>query len=424
MKSRRILIIIAFILVAIVVSLIGFEPVIRTYFQRGKIARYKYQVTPLSDPEPSIKDLEARIKRDPTTALDRNALAGILISKAKRTGDETLYDQALALAQKSLELLPVPNPQARLIQAQIYSARHQFPKSIALIKEAMKEKNGNEGLALLATCYLATGELSEGLPIAEKLASDNPSLGSYSLLALFLQASGRNKEAEFYFQRGLEIEDVGETFESARVRVLFARFYQKFEKYSESDDLLKEAVHIMPGMPLALNQMGELELQRNRFDKAQKYFLDAFTTSRQTLYFHHYGIAKILGKDTENGNKVLKETEKLLRQEVSKTNYGHRAELATLLVETGGRENLIEARKLFLEELEIRNSSEILLAYLDCLAAGEAWKEGYPFLQKVLTLGPRDKKVYELASLYESKLGNTVRAQLYADLAKNVKNTL
>ncbi len=88
---------------------------------------------------------------------------------------------------------------------------------------------------------------------------------------------------------------------------------------------------------------GDIELQRKDYSKAAKSFWEAFTSARQLPYLRKYAKAAALAKDETAAEQALKEAERLARQELKDGSYGHRLELALLLIDRNTPEGLKEA---------------------------------------------------------------------------------
>ncbi len=403
------------------VLVIWFEAPMRLFLKgKSRIAPYPYSLSGGEDVSRTITSLEERIQKLPGEALDRAALSAAYLARARSSGANEDYEKAERLAKESLRSLPISNLGAKMTLARVAEARHEFKKAIGIAREVLSESRKSDALALLATSNLALGELNEASRAADTLVNDRPSLGNHSLRALVLTAQGRDAEAEYEFKRGIAAEDAGELAESTRTRCLLARFYLKRGRISEAEDLIHEALRISPGNHLALNLRGELELARGQFSSAEKYFFEAFSSSRQMIYFRNYGNAKKLKGNIAGAEQTWQEAEKILRKEIGSGGYGHRLELVQLLLDRGKQSDLVEALKLAVEESRNRQSADSLRVLARAEARAEKWKEAREHLLQIARTGIKDADSYALAAQVESALGNQGLAKFYSDYAKTI----
>ncbi len=415
----------AFLFIAIL--LIGFEPQTRRFFGGNSTAPYRFSVSTIGDTSAltaQIIFLEKRIERIPSSALDRSTLAATYAAQAKLTGDTTFYDKAQSLAQYSLKLLPFSNGGAKLTLATVAEARHQFKEAIAIARELQSEGKKTDGLSILITSHLALGELGEAALEADSFVNLKPGLGSLALKALVLTAQGRDEEAEFNFKRAILFEDIGQNQESAWVRCLLGRFYLKHGNLSEAKSLFIEATRIVPHYHFALSLLGELEMQSGHPEKAEKYFFEAFTASRQMPYFRNYGLTLKLQGKTQPATEVEKEAYKIMQTELDSKAYGHRLELAQLLIERKGPKDLTDAMALIQQELETRKSAPTYFVLASAYATLNQWEAANVAIQAVLRTGVREPKYFRLASEINKNLGYQDLSALYFQLAAklNAKN--
>ncbi len=402
----------------LLVGLMAFEPQVRQYYGGARVAPYRFIVMQPADMNRAIAMTEARIERDRTSGLERAGLASLYIARGKLNGDVADYDKAREIAKASLKLLPFSNTGAKVDLALIAEARHEFKDAIRLANEVLKERPGAEGYSILVTAYLAMGDLDQAAYYAEKLCAKKPSLGNLALRGLVMNAMGRDVEAESDFIHALSLEDAGEMQESAWVRSLLARFYLKQGRVSDAEDLLRETLRIVPQYPLALDLQGQCLLQRKEFKAAADKFFEAFTVSRQLPYFRNYGKATELMGNLQLAKEVLHQGEKTMRRELASGQYGHRVELAQLLLDRGDSSAVKEAIGLVQDELKIRHNVETLRVLARAYIKAHEWAQGQEAIQKALQTGLHDPGLYHYAAVIESGLKNSERVRLYQSLGK------
>lgn len=379
-------------------------------------AQYRYRFPPTArQQEDTLKAMEDRVRRTKQDPLDLAALASQYIREARSTGEKMYYDKAELLAQQSLKKLS--NPLALIVLAKAAEARHQFAESIRLAKKAAEEKPNAQALALLVTSHLAIGEEKEAVRYADRLIEISPGLSSYLLRALSLTAQGRDEESLENFKHALALEDIGESEESARARTLMARFLLKRGRTQESKALLVEALRIVPNYPLALDWLGECEARQRRFTEAEKHVLRAFSESKQVAYLTHYAKIKSQHGELQVAKEVWTQAEKQLRQDLNSGSFGHRLELAKLLLTRQNKEDLREAVLLTENEVKVRPNPESLGVFARSLLFLDRKKEARSAILAALRSGIRDAELYTLAGKIELAMQRKEAANFYFKMA-------
>ncbi len=357
-----------------------------------------------------IAALEEKIARPQPSAIELAELADLYFARGMQTGDRQASARAEELAARSLALLPWPNSSA-LTLAKLKNARHEFRESIRIAREVLG-KGGSGARAVLVSSHLALGELTLAAEYAEAAVTARPDSGAYLLRALVLEAQGRDQEAAFDFTRAASGEDHGAAAESARVRALWGRFLMRRGKLDGAAALYDEALRIQPDFPLALGLRGELLLRRGEFAAAQKDFEQAFQVSRQVRYLMDEARARQLKGDRAGASAIRTQVERLVRAELAGSGFGHRLDLAEVLIDSGRVEALAEAVELARAEVAARPSADARFQLARALYRKGDQKAAQEQIRAILSSGAREAEFYELAARVDS-----ARATLYRKLA-------
>ena len=349
-------------------------------------------------------------------------LAGLYFHQGRVTGDPSWFDKAEAVGNRSLELIPSPNP-ARLTLAEIADAKHEFTRAIKLATIAMVDKPGAGPLTVLVTSHLALGNYGEAASFAEQLVEYIPSSSSLLTRGLVFAAQGREEEALFDFRRAAKLEDIGDPEGGARLRALWGRLLTRRGEYRMAKALFEESLRVSPGNHLAMGLEGEMELRRGNYAAAEKYLLDAFTSSKQLRYLIKYGKAKTLSGDTTAALDIYDRAEKLVRQDLQRGASGHRLELIEILTERGTPENVKEAILLAKEETKIRRNPETYYLLAKSYALLGEWLPAMEAMERAMSSGIRDPEYYLLAGQIEQARKFWPRAAFYFELALKVDPT-
>ena len=365
--------------------------------------------------EREISFYQGRLARDPSGGLDLAALAGAYFRMARATGDLTWLLLAEQTAQRSLASLPFQNSGALLVLAKVAEARHEFGEAIRLARRA----GGSDGLAIVVTSTLATGQVDEASKVVELLASTHPGLGSYTLRALVQMARGRDHAAVEDLSRAIASEEPGEVASSAWARTLLGRLHYRRGRLTEARSLYLETLRILPQYQLALLNLAELEMRLQEYRKAEDHLTQVvnITRSSPNVYDHAVlrGLARVkaLQGDHRAAARFWDEAEARLRQDVTSGQFGHRRELARLLLERGRRENVDEALRLILMEVRVRRDAETLYVLAWSLSEEGRSLEARDAMREALRWGVRDAKLFYRAAQIEEALGRRAQALTY-----------
>ena len=386
----------------------------------SKIAPYRHPVfyNP-SSLERQISLYEAQLKTNPDGPFLLTSLAASYVQLGKQSGNFDLLDRAERMAKKSESILRFFNDGAKLIQADVAQAKHNFRQAIQIGDAILKDKYSRGGskidsLAIMITSDLALGDLSQASVLADRLVDLRPAMGSYVLRALVMTATGRNLDALNDFQIAYKKEAFGDPVESTFFRTMWGKYYMKLGHYAEARDLLNEATRILPSDHLALGVLGDLDLKEGRGPDAEIHFSEAFTRSKQMVYLLGEANAKSLTGDQSGATEIQNEAEKILRSEIKYSGYGHRSELVRLLLGRQKAEDFPEALKLAKEEVELRGNSEMHELCAWALGENGHWVEAREEIQKALRTGIQDPEVFSRAHWIEDHVGNPAQSAFYA----------
>lgn len=367
----------------------------------------------------NIAGLETRAETVIASPIDLTELADLYFRRGKLTGAAKDYATAEALATRSLAMLAVDNG-AALVMARLHNARHEFRQAIALAQPFHRKPAASN---VLATAYLALGEMPAASDAAEALVQAQPTSASLFLHALVMQAQGRDEEAAFDFSRAAFAEEAGDVQEAARLRALWARFLLRRGELDGAARLIAEALRIAPGYPLALAQRGELLLRRGQAAAAIPMFEQAFASSRQVRYLIDQARAEELAGKRASAAALRGQVAHLVRAELGEGGFGHRLDLVEVLTDlaTGASDSrLSEAITLGRLEVEHRPSAETHFQLARALARAGNDLDSHEHVQAALATGAREPQYYELAARLEVRRHNTARAALYSRLAREL----
>lgn len=321
----------------------------------SSVAPYKFPKTSEPDIEKALDSLKKRVQLFPDSVIETNGLAGLYIQLSHETGDHKLILEAEKLAKKSWKLRQFENSAAQLLLAEVAESRHAFHDSLKIAHRVLASEPRNLGAYnVLVTSNLGLGRNDEALSAVKVLIEKKPSLGNYILLGLVQESLGNIHESRASYEKGLSLEDLGEAASSAWVRTLLGRSYFEQGDLKTSRAYFNSALKILPSYHLALSLLAKLEVQVGNYEVAERFYTEAYQHSGEPPYLiEHAKLKKIIG-DMKSANEKLDQAEKIVREELVTTPFGHPAELIEVLLEKGGMKNIEEAVQLATREVKSR----------------------------------------------------------------------
>ncbi|MBI2248152.1 MAG: tetratricopeptide repeat protein, partial [Armatimonadetes bacterium] len=253
--------------------------------------------------------------------------------------------------------------------------------------------------------------------------------GSFTLRALVRIAQGEDDEAAADLHRAIASEEPGEVGSSAWARTLLGRLHNQRGQLQEARRLYVEALRILPQYPLALLHLAELEMRLKQYRAAEDHLTQVVNITRASpnVYDHAVlrGLARVkdLQGDRSGAARFWDEAETRLRQDVASGQFGHRRELARLLLERGRHEDLSEALRLMEAEVRVRRDADTLYVLAWALSENGRWLEAREAMREALRWGVRDARLYYRAAIIEQALGNRAAAVTYKALAMQADPT-
>jgi len=367
-----------------------------------------------------IEFYQARLTYDPNSGLNLASLASAYLRMARVTGDLSWYLLAEQAAQRSVASLPFQNSGALIVLAKVAEARHDFDESIHLAHLA----GIDDALSIVVTSNLAMGHVDEAARAAATLVDGSPSLGDYTLRALADMAQGRDDDAVIDFQQALAVEEADEVATSALTRTLFGRLYYRRGHPDRARLLYEEALQILPQYALALSNLAELEIRQSQYRLAEEHLTQIVTITKASpnVYDHvlFRGLARLkeLEGDSMGAEKFWLQAEERLRQDAASGKFGHRRELARLLLERGRPQDIAEVLRLMEQEIRIRQDADTLDVYAWALTRAGRWSDAREVMKRALRWGFRDARFFYRAAAIEQSLGDPAQARQFIQRAQ------
>ncbi len=360
---------------------------------------------------------QQQVQRYPDSGLEQAALAASYLKMARLTGEESWYLLAEQTAEQSLAKLPFENREAIGVLARVAEARHDFATALKLAEQDLKPE---ESAAIRTTSNLAMGKLPEATEAVDAWVNAVLSPAAFTMQAVVRYAQGNDQQALESFRYALDVEEVEDWQQSARLRTLLGRFYYERGQLEQAEALYREALHILPTYPAALLNLAQLEIRQGKFAEANRRYtqLKAATNGNPTIYTALIlrGQARI---EQVQGNLAAAEpfwteAELRLRQGLSSTDsFGHRRDLARLLLERSRPQDRAEAVALMAAETNLRRDAATLDTYAWALLQTGDLQQANQVIEEAIALGTGDAAIFDRASTIAAALGNATQAETY-----------
>jgi tetratricopeptide (TPR) repeat protein len=375
-----------------------------------------------------IELYQTKLLQDPNSGMNLAALGNAYWQLGKATGEVSWFLLAEQTASRSIATLPFENASARLTLAQVSQARHDFKTAQNIALDIIKTKpKDNEARSILVTCALATGDLLSAETQANIIVNESPDLNSLTLQALVEEAQGKLSSIET-FRLAIKSEEVGEVGPSALVRVLLGRHFYHQGNLDQAEFLYQEALRILPRYPLALINLATIQTRRGQYAEADRTYDQIISYSQQStnIYDHTIlrGKARLKQLQNQPYDDLLQKAEALLRKDTNAGHatgaFGHRRELAQLLLDRHQNNDLGEALALMKEDVKVRHDSQTYAVLARAFMVNDRIPEAREAIQIALNSGIKSAGIFKQASDIEQRLGNIKQSKIYSANSQNI----
>lgn len=362
---------------------------------------------------------QTKVKQQPDSGLELAALASAYWKLGRATGAERWLPLAEKTAKQSLTVLPFHNAGARLIVAQVAQARHDFAQAQTIANEVLKtQPNNSEARSILITTAIATGQLENAESQVQQLVQDFPNLNNLTLQALLEDAQGKTSAADT-FRLAIQMEEEGETGGAALARVLLGRHYYHRGDLAQAAKLYQEALNGAPGYPIALLSMAALETRQGNYQVADRYYQKLLAEAPEGAYVYDHkiisGQARLLRLQGKSNLALLNQIVEMVSSDTNA--FGHRRELAHVLLERRQGSDIQDALALMETEVKNRQDALTLAVYAEALTASGKLQEASQVWQRVLRSGVKNPGMYWAAAQVAEQLGDMNMAKGYRSQA-------
>lgn len=166
-----------------------------------------FPATAYSESEVRDRDIELysrRVAEDPSSAIDRSSLAGLLFTRARNTGSTTDLDSAEKLIRESVSERTKRNYQSFELLASLLMARHEFLEAHVVALRANSLDPGTPShLALLGEIELELGDYEAAASHFNSIRYDGRNFTTGARLARWYEVTGRIDVARRFLKRAI-----------------------------------------------------------------------------------------------------------------------------------------------------------------------------------------------------------------------------
>ncbi len=378
-----------------------------------------------ADRERNLAFYQKRTKQAPKSFMDQNLLANAYVAQAKITHDTSWYLLAQKTAERSLSLQPL-NPGAWQVLFSIAQAKHDFVAAEVLHAKITKTSTGPNSniLANHISQRMAQNKLLEAKEAAEQWVQKEPLLSALTQLALVEEAQGQYDQALAHLYKGISREQTGDTLHSSQARAWAGRILAKQGNFELAQRFYTEALRIDAQNLLAYELLGDLALKNKQHSEALQAYTAAYAIEAAPVFLIKQAQVHTALEQEKQAKALKSEAEIALRRELQGNNFGHRRELALLLLDKSTPEADAEAKTLMEQEYAMRQDPKTVYMLARSLSANDQWTKAQQVLQKALDQGAVDGLLMQEAARTEAHLGDAQKADAYTKAAERYDRSL
>lgn len=366
----------------------------------------------------AVAAFEARVAAQPSSFVDLVNLGEAQLRQARETSDASAYLRADEAARRAIALNPNYAP-ARLLQANVRLALHDFGAALLLAEPLTASSNPAPALAIIFDAQLAFGRYGDAeatLAALDELASGPSLLVRRQGL---LDAQGRYADAMLMGDAALaQARQFGLGGEALAWYIVNAAELQlRYGNHEAADEFFAAALEVLPEHAPALAGRGRAALADGRLEDAITWLTMAAAIAPQPEFLMPLLRAAELHGDTQQAAEAGAQLDALVQLALAGEGLSNRL-LALYIVDRGA--SVDDASRLAEREAAARSGVHTLdlLAWVR-LAEGDATR-ALESSEAVLALGTQDPLILYHAGVIHHAAGDLVRAQQLLELALSI----
>jgi tetratricopeptide (TPR) repeat protein len=361
-----------------------------------------------------ISQLQQRIHEGRNVELWLDRLGWAFVAKARESFDPGFYK----LAEQCARCIEKRNPQsqeAMLLRAHVLQNVHRFKEAETLACRLVKQRGLSFDYGLLGDALMEQGKLNDAVEAYQQMMNLKPDLRAYARAAHMRWLKGDLAGAIEAMQLAVSAATPQDAESAAWVNTRLATYLFYAGKFNEAKQRCALALSLQNNYPPTLLLQGRILLAQSRFCEAADALQSAVNLNPLPEYQWTLAEAlRIAGKENE-ASKV----EAQLRQR------GASSDPRTLALYLATRHESREtALRLARAELDSRSDVFTHDALAWSLAAAGKVNEAHSEMQRALTEGTQDARLFFHAGAIASQAGHSADAERWLRKASDLSHLL
>ena len=357
------------------------------------------------------------IKRNPRNGKAFYGLGDALIRKARETGDPSYFNRAEEELKKSLDINP-NNAGAMRHLAYVFYSRHEFePAAVHARKAIEMDSTDGDSYGILGDALLEVGEYGRAEEVYKKMMELEENLYSYSRVAGLKSVRGDSAGAIVDLERAIA---AGKAAKQPAESIAWAEWQLGSDhfilgKLENAESYYRQSLETYPNYYRALAGMAQVRAAQKNYGEAISLYQKAISILPMPDFAAALGDIYIKVGKPELGKQQYELVEYIGRlNSLNQALYNR--ELAYFYTDHDMK--LAESLELAKRELDYRRDiyAYDLLAW--SLYKNDKVEEARDAIEKALTLGTQDAKLFFHAGMIYHRLGDKEKAKQY--LAKAI----
>lgn len=364
-----------------------------------------------SPAELRIEGAQKVLQKHPNRYQAYNDLAVALVRRARETGDNSYYEQAMAAIDNSIKIEP-RNFEAQQAQVDLLLAEHNYRQAL----EEARALNHRMPDAVLVWGYMAEAESALGdYQQAEESAQWMMNLRPGNVPAYITGAGLRQDWGDIdgaleYLSKALQQTPPFESEETAWIMTRMASLLRQSGRPDAAESLLQKALKTFPDYYFSLEELAQVRMEQRLYPEAVELL------ERRNQKFPNPTSQLLAARAYESSGrpadsaKMYAKFEREARAQISLPGNSN-VELIAYYAEHARQPQ--EALRIARLEMENRHDVWALDACAWALYANGQYAEARLQIEKALELGTRDAVIYYHAGAIESAFGKKAEAGHY-----------
>jgi tetratricopeptide (TPR) repeat protein len=365
-------------------------------------------VLALSPADQRIAAARQQLEANPKAFQTYNELAFALCRKARDTSDLSLYDQAGAAVNRSLELSP-GNYDAMKLRASVLLGKHEFSAALKLAENLNHKTPDDIGAwALLVDANSALGNYAEAERDAQwvlNLRSGN-ALG-FEKAAGLRELFGDNEGAIDFYEEALRRTAQSDLDQRAWLLTQKARLTLAAGNPKAAADILSEETRLFPDSQLATFVMADIEAANGNYTEAANLVEKCYHSVPSSANLYRWATALEQSGQKDKAAVQFSTFESKARAEI---NQPYNANLQLIAFYTEHRNDPAEALRIATLESGQRQDCVTLAALAWALYQNGKFADAKTQMDKALAVGIREAGYFCHAARISAKVNNTADA--------------